>query len=1737
LPRTAAARVVVSDGETRVRGVRSVRLEWKSPGTSMETVEQLVTFNHIHVELNGGAPWGFTLKGGLEHGEPLIITKIEEGGKAAECKKLRVGDELVNINGSALYGSRQEALILIKGSYRVLKIVVRRRTVPLIHPHSWHLVKLSEAPSVPGSAGSSDGPLAMQLHPTPFSVPWHSGGDSELSMPLGHLSRHYSTDRSSSVGSMESLENPPSQGYYDSQLSPIDPAIFNNKRDSAYSSFSASSNTSDYTVSLRTEENSSMDSLLQGFGPSCRFTEGHPHSASSGPGELHCEEGVLKSRPLPHRPEAKVRPSSYSYEEDKCGPPQPPMRKDSFRATRGLPEVLDKRCVSAPVGVSSLTCCTTEDPPHIRKALNGSMCLNGPENDQDLKGNKAEPYYTINSQKELFTDSKVSSKEGCQKSSHFQPLERHSPRPSPPTAESLDSQLNHLDNNLQPRMHRHSAPEKLLVSQLHMIELSSDNSAHSMSPSSLWSNTLHPREELSEDSPAVAQGKWGGSRCSTPGSLTTSELEEHRAEGETFDSGQRLTPVQHTWGRSVSVPGETIGNGFTGSGPCIDSQLHERGFETISAASSMDTLLENQEQGEGKSDDGEISKPPQKRQFRSSKSRRRSERFATNLRNEIQRKKAQLHKSKGPGGLLCDGETVEEEDMEEKSPSEVPAIHQHRTQTQTNQHNSFQKFTPSQARTIASNSTFPGRCCGTNSAEHSGSRTEDFHLSQDETHGVQSAEVNRPVCVRVVEELAPPGKARRWRWTPEHKLQPEIESTEIKKNGEGTVPPSWNLGTTRGRVGSSGGRCTRADDCDIPPFADRRKFFEETSRNLSQSVTNLAGLTGHRQRPEKHGRKKDPTSPEPLESVPDLGRRRFSYQGGINDGTSVNSFDTRRNRVQQERDRERENTLEREWEKEREKEKQMEKEQEQEMRKEQERLQAWEKEQEQERERERARKETERERQRVQQMERDWETSRDRFYAGYDLNNTTVLPPLPRDNLKQPLTAQNLTLRNSHSANFHNKTNPDIQKPCSAFRPVTSQQYQSDHCCLHPGYKARSCTPTEAFPVHELEQTKLRRKFSLTERDYTQCRQDSRPAEVTVGRGFQCQWNNRLRDCNNKDQPIMSSTLTNRAMSENDIRIETKCLHSHGAAATNNSRMSSSIVRELDENVVSVVETKKKKGPPPPRPPPPKWEQFHKRRASHHSLFSSQPASSSQFQTYTPCPSTALEMTRQRSYSLPPSDDAESQQALLNPALNNRAFKPVALPPKERDTTRVQHYETKSSEDTSTSSNESSQRVSEQSLAQPSDQYIPAVVKPVIYKHRAEWDLTSPHNYTASSNASKSPVLVPTLENGSCTGPVYPESYFTMNYNHQQHLQNQPQQICMPGTTIKTLEPSTQSLPPSEDQSLPYETDIDEFHENEETAVEQQRQAEDRTEIQCFAQPVTVLETDIDTVTDDEAPSSGMRRGQRASIVDSLLEEDCGRAGKELMGELFPHYTGSGAEGWRGGNIVSGDMVERSSRQSPSGPQGSTSTSYRGSNNKAQLLNKMPNFSEMKEEDEELNYKRQLMESLRKKLGVLREAQRGLQEDIRANAQLGEEVESLVLAVCKPNEVDKFRMFIGDLDKVTSLLLSLSGRLLRVESALDCLDPESGHRERLPLLDKKKQLLAQLAEAQELKEHVDRREEAVGRVLGRCLTPEQLRDYSHFVKMKAALLVEQRQLDDKIRLGEEQLRGLKESLGLGYGPY
>lgn len=91
----------------------------------------------------------------------------------------------------------------------------------------------------------------------------------------------------------------------------------------------------------------------------------------------------------------------------------------------------------------------------------------------------------------------------------------------------------------------------------------------------------------------------------------------------------------------------------------------------------------------------------------------------------------------------------------------------------------------------------------------------------------------------------------------------------------------------------------------------------------------------------------------------------------------------------------------------------------------------------------------------------------------------------------------------------------------------------------------------------------------------------------------------------------------------------------------------------------------------------------------------------------------------------------------------------------------------------------------------------------------------------------------------------------------------------------------------------------------------------------------------------------------------------------------------------------------------------------------------------------------ELISSLAKKLEVLREARQSLQEDVEDNEALGREVEAIVQHVCQPNQLDKFRMFVGDLDKVVSLLLSLSGRLARVENALNSLEDEAPPEEKV----------------------------------------------------------------------------------------
>ncbi|XP_011358875.1 protein Shroom3 isoform X4 [Pteropus vampyrus] len=285
---------------------------------------------------------------------------------------------------------------------------------------------------------------------------------------------------------------------------------------------------------------------------------------------------------------------------------------------------------------------------------------------------------------------------------------------------------------------------------------------------------------------------------------------------------------------------------------------------------------------------------------------------------------------------------------------------------------------------------------------------------------------------------------------------------------------------------------------------------------------------------------------------------------------------------------------------------------------------------------------------------------------------------------------------------------------------------------------------------------------------------------------------------------------------------------------------------------------------------------------------------------------------------------------------------------------------------------------------------------------------------------------------------------------------------------------------------------------------------------------------------------------QDKSLADILDPDSRMKTTMDLMEGLFPRDV----------NLLQENSIKRKALQrtvSCPGYEGKRSEDreavsmlvncpayYSVSAPKAELLNKIKDMPEEVNEEEEqadVNEKKaELIGSLTHKLETLQEAKGSLQMDIKLNNALGEEVEALISELCKPNEFDKYKMFIGDLDKVVNLLLSLSGRLARVENVLSGLGEDASNEERSSLNEKRKVLAGQHEDARELKENLDRRERVVLDILANYLSEEQLQDYQHFVKMKSTLLIEQRKLDDKIKLGQEQVKCLLESLPSDFIP-
>lgn len=172
--------------------------------------------------------------------------------------------------------------------------------------------------------------------------------------------------------------------------------------------------------------------------------------------------------------------------------------------------------------------------------------------------------------------------------------------------------------------------------------------------------------------------------------------------------------------------------------------------------------------------------------------------------------------------------------------------------------------------------------------------------------------------------------------------------------------------------------------------------------------------------------------------------------------------------------------------------------------------------------------------------------------------------------------------------------------------------------------------------------------------------------------------------------------------------------------------------------------------------------------------------------------------------------------------------------------------------------------------------------------------------------------------------------------------------------------------------------------------------------------------------------------------------------------------------------------------------------------------------------------KEELMMRLDRKLVVLRAEQEAVREEGEVNETLGARVAARVSAVARPPEASKYRNHVEEVGKITSLLLGLSGRLARAENALYGMPAD--HAERKILESKRDKLMDQLEEAKILKNNIDKRSVNMSVILAKYLNEEEFADYQHFINIKAKLIVDGREIQDKVKLGEEQLAALKEAI-------
>ncbi|XP_036834924.1 protein Shroom2 isoform X2 [Oncorhynchus mykiss] len=1736
----------------------------------------------VDVLLSGGAPWGFTLKGGREHREPLLITKVEEGSKAAAVS-LQVGDEMLNINQVPLSGYRQEAICLVKGSYKTLNLVVKRRNEAVSRPHSWHATKFNESQSETAKTQSPPPPVWQTRYDASFpSTNLSSSGWDQNQTNLRRVS-----DQFSSLGSMDSLDvshHPYPPGHQSpGRFSPVKSNtstehLGGGKRDSAYSSFSTNSGTPDYTLSktpdytlsktpdytlsktpdhtlpktpdhtlpktpdhtlpktpdhtlpktpdhtlpktpdytLLKSNAASTENML--YEVSQWESGGQPsngrHSLSSEgvrqderPGYLQLAggHGAIMGRDSPRTTEQSGSGSSHSSSSARasCGPvwhvpdkkktsypsppPSPPVRSDSFAATKSHENVLVIACPEGPGA-------HTQPKAHGKGMDNSdnSQCTNDSRRSHHnlpSKNNMVPPYISPKN----CHPNQVNCNKLCSLSSSDVRLGQ-----LPPTYLLGHQRQYSNESSLYSHPRTWSVPKQQNVSICYssMQELPTNYNAQN---TQLYSQTPD----------STGDSRYYCVTARQPGQPVTQALlvktDERRGGGGREEGveggGERRSAVSIVQGGGDK------------------KSLTPLGSEVTNAKYQPPPPLNNDSKGYSRQDDGSRHKQPatvcpsavlESSTGQPSLKRNNSQTAEPHCMSYPPRRQSlqplqqdTIHRQEMlPDSQICPQTTsgLSNSGLVPRDCSSVETVDLSSNQcTRTDRfattlRNEIQ-MRRAQLQKSKSAASLSGPCeveenhevpevwrpkDTTSSSDGSFTSTYKDHLKEAQARVLKVTSFRRRDLEPVLLEH-PVAEAGSLPDYSSSGLGRSDNSNPLSSLSEGLPARS---GSAQSQVTRIGSRKRFTTEKKVRCFSEPDKINEVGVEEELTPPEAADSLLNQRSTPRPAFTRPLPKTalPGPVE---DCGEGKEIARGDCDMSSS-----RKEQRECQGQDNRQQALLELQ------------------------RLGTF------------------------AEYETTWNTQKkaaETRGSGCSHSADNILDP-GKDDRTKPAPVHERS-RSSPSADFYDKSHVPGRKSAE-YSQLESQPAQQDN--------NTTARLSDRCRVGEFRGRVKREKAlePLELKDFPEP-----PPPVT-----------------NEESPDIRSTSAPCPAYHSPTSISYQPLETDFPPPDESYTEHKTSIPQLHIQLQSGT---RRKGPlPPPR-------QDHSRHPqnthSQESLSRSQggasasraPVSSHFASGPTHSPRGDSEQSRglvareqETVHQVVPSNPGPALPAL--PSIwCHRSPSPQFAPPQLTDKPPVslqQHHDNPVSVSVCLHYDQNNRM--ENVIEPTSVRKVPIkIIHSESEKEKESRQYLLRHSHSTVEEA-QGPSLVPLNSLGTSGAPEQSYSLFCA-YSRQRDQGPERE---------KTLAPPSYPAPELPTPPPPYQTpemDLEQHRDthmcplrvhNSQMAVlatsPPSRQTTSDPEPpsgNCVSPPVPLPHSEEDVKTEQLARDIMNKDRSLADILDKSWR----RTTMDLMEGLFPQgevlLEGKERRKVSLKHSSPRPSEDRSEEDSVAGAVSlvTSSTYYSTSAPKAELLIKLKDMQEREGLEEELeeesadeldhdlaNKKQELVDSLSRKLQVLREARESLQEDVRDNNALGEEVEATVQQVCMPNQLDKFRMFIGDLDKVVSLLLSLSGRLARVENALNSLEDGTSPEERRTLTDKRKLLIQQHEDAKELKENLDRRERAVYNILASYLPEESLTDYQHFVKMKSALIIEQRKLEDKIKLGEEQLKCLMDSLPL-----